>query len=231
MSALLDLATATWPEAEAHARRALLLPLGALEQHGPHLPLDTDARIAAAVASAAATQRPGIGVAPALPVGASGEHAAFPGTLSMGTRALATVLVELGRDATGHWGALLLVNAHGGNADAIRLALATLRAEGRNVGVFHAAVPGGDAHAGRTETSLLLHLAPELVRAGPRPPGETRNVAELMSALRRDGVRAVSATGVLGDPTDASAAEGAKLFAALAAACAERVAALLGETP
>ena len=109
----------------------MIVPLGSLEQHGPHLPLDTDTRIAVAVARGAATARDGVALAPALAFGASGEHDAFPGTLSIGTGALTELLVELGRDASRHWGALLLVNGHGGNADAVSAAAARLGAEGR----------------------------------------------------------------------------------------------------
>ena len=101
----------------------MIVPLGSLEQHGPHLPLDTDTRIAVAVSHAAAVGRSGVAVAPPVAFGASGEHAAFPGTLSIGTAALVELLVELGRDATRHWGALLFVNGHGGNWDAMSTAL------------------------------------------------------------------------------------------------------------
>ena len=92
---------------------------GSLEQHGPHLPLDTDTRIAEAVARRACAGRAGVALAPAFCVGASGEHADFPGTLSIGTEALTGCLIELGRHASLHWPAMLLVNGHGGNAAAV----------------------------------------------------------------------------------------------------------------
>src|ERR1700684_1130603 len=113
-----ELAQAHWPEVERGPRRLLVVPVGSLEQHGPHLPLDTDTRIAVAVAAGAATGREGVAGAPPVTVGSSGEHAGFPGTLSIGTSALTEVLVELGRDAARDWEALLLVNGHGGNSDA-----------------------------------------------------------------------------------------------------------------
>src|SRR6202000_2629264 len=134
------LATAHWPEVEAGARRLLVVPVGSLEQHGAHLPLDTDTRIAVAVAQRACAGRGGVGLAPAIAIGASGEHADFPGTLSIGHVALSTLLVELGRHAALHWPALLLVNGHGGNAGAISDALGKLRAEGRRGHVWHAGV-------------------------------------------------------------------------------------------
>jgi creatinine amidohydrolase len=76
-------------------------------------------------------------------------------------------------------------------------------------------VPGADAHAGRTETSLLLALAPASVRLDEAEPGDTRPLAEVMPELRSGGVAAVSRSGVLGDPRGASAAEGERLLAAL----------------
>ncbi|HEY4094710.1 MAG TPA: mycofactocin biosynthesis peptidyl-dipeptidase MftE [Baekduia sp.] len=222
-----DLAVATWPGVEAMDRRALVVPLGAIEQHGPHLPLDTDLRIAEAVAAACVGERPGVAVAPGLPFGASGEHAAFPGTLSIGTEALVAVLVELGRDASTHWPALLFVNAHGGNVTAVTRAVAQLVDEGRRCAAFHAAVPGGDAHAGRTETSLLLHLSPELVHGEAMAAGNPLPITDLLPTLRHSGVRAVSPNGILGDPAGASAEEGAALLATLASACTARLDTLL----
>ena len=126
-----NLPDATWPEIDRAARRVLVVPLGSLEQHGPHLPLDTDTRIAVAVARGASELRDGVALAPAVAFGASGEHDAFPGTLSIGTVALTELLVELGRDASRHWDALLFVNGHGGNHDAVSAAVARLEAEGR----------------------------------------------------------------------------------------------------
>jgi len=226
-----ELATAHWPEVEAGTRRVLVVPVGSLEQHGAHLPLDTDTRIAAAVAERAcavlsAGGRAGVGLAPAIAIGASGEHADFPGTLSIGHVALSTLLVELGRHASLHWPALLLVNGHGGNVAAINDALAKLRAEGRDCHVWHAGVRPSmlaaaglslvpDAHAGRVETSVMLALAPEDVRLDAAEPGETRPLPEIMAGLRVGGVRQVSPNGVLGDPAGASAAEGETLLALL----------------
>lgn len=212
------LADRTTAEVAARPGRVLLVPVGSCEQHGPHLPLDTDTRVAVAVAETAASRRDDIDVAPAIPYGASGEHAGFPGTLSIGTTALVEVLVELGRSAFppggGPWRAALVVDGHGGNVEATTTAVARPVAEGRPVAGWRPRVPAGDPHAGRTETSLLLAIDPDVV--GPdRPVGATEPLAELLPGLRAGGVAAVSPNGVLGDASGASAAEGRALLADL----------------
>jgi creatinine amidohydrolase len=213
---VLELAETGWPEIEKGPRRLLVVPVGSLEQHGPHLPLDTDTRIALAVARRACAGRPGVALAPAFAVGASGEHAAFPGTLSIGAEALTACLIELGRHASLYWPAMLLVNGHGGNATAVEAAIGRLHYEGRPCLAWHAGLPDGDAHAGRSETSVMLALAPEVVRLDVAVRGDVRPISQIMPVLRERGVRAVSANGVLGDPAGASAAEGERLLARLA---------------
>ncbi len=224
-----NLSDATWPEIDRVSRRVVVVPLGSLEQHGPHLPLDTDTRIAVAVASGAVSARDGVALAPALGFGASGEHDAFPGTLSIGTGALTELLVELGRDASRHWDALLLVNGHGGNNDAVSAAAARLQAEGRVCAVFGVAPASGDAHAGLTETAMLLHLDPAAVRIELAQEGERRPLSEVIDRLRSTGVRSVSSNGVLGDPRGATAAEGRRLLDELIAGCTATLDALLAE--
>jgi mycofactocin precursor peptide peptidase len=210
-----ELAGARWPEVEAGRRRLLVVPVGSLEQHGPHLPLDTDTRIAVEAARRAGAGRAGVGLAPAFAIGASGEHAEFPGTLSIGTEALTACLIELGRHASLHWPALLLVNGHGGNTGAVEAAVGRLRYEGRTARAWHTGLPGSDAHAGRFETSVMLALDPGAVRLAAAEPGEVRPIGQIMSALREHGVRAISGNGVLGDPRGASAAEGERILARL----------------
>jgi creatinine amidohydrolase len=209
----------TWPEVRAATPRLLAVPLGSCEQHGPHLPLDTDARIAVALADRLGAARPDILVAPALSYGASGEHAGFDGTLSIGQAALELVLLELIRSADAFAGTVL-VNGHGGNAAPVAAAARTAKAEGRRVLSWSPTMasmgPGADAHAGRTETSLLLALAPTLVRTERAEVGAMASLATLMPELQRVGVAGVSANGVLGDPTGATLAEGVALLATLA---------------
>jgi creatinine amidohydrolase len=205
----------TWPDlASMDVPPVLVLPLGSTEQHGPHLPLDTDSRIAVAVAERAAATRTGVAVAPVLSYGSSGEHAGFPGTLSIGQDALELVLVELVRSADAFAG-VVFVCGHGGNASPVRRATATLRSEGRRVGAWFPNVVGGDAHAGRTETSIMLVLDPTAVRSDRIAAGATAPLGELMPALQRGGVRSVAPNGVLGDPNGASVEEGRRLLATL----------------
>jgi mycofactocin system creatininase family protein len=209
-----SLAGAVWPEIPDAP--LLVVPLGSVEQHGHHLPLGTDTSVACAVAGAAAGSLDGALLAPALAYGASGEHEGFPGTISIGTEALTGLLVEYGRSA-GRWaGRVLVVNGHGGNLDALRAAVPLLRSEGRDVAWFPCGVPGGDAHAGRTETSLMLHVEPDEVRENRAVAGETAPIGALLSRLRAEGVRGVSPTGVLGDPAGATPVEGAALLADMA---------------
>ncbi len=148
---------------------ALIVPVGSTEQHGPHLPLDTDTRIATAVADALVTrlaEQEGSRwmVAPAIGYGASGEHEGFAGTVSIGTPALAELLVEFARSACRWAGRLVFVNGHGGNVEALRRASALLRYEGRDAAWCACTADSADAHAGHTETSVLLHISPDLVR-------------------------------------------------------------------
>jgi mycofactocin system creatininase family protein len=193
----------------------LAVPVGSTEQHGPHLPLSTDTDVAVALAGRLAARRADVLVAPAVPYGSSGEHDGFAGTLSIGAGATELVLVELGRSALRWARRMLVVSGHGGNAGPVAAAVALLRAEGRDVRAWGPRWRG-DAHAGRTETSVQLALAAARVRAG-REAGNPAPVAGLMPALRAGGVRAVSANGVLGDPAGASAGEGGTLLTGAAA--------------
>ena len=207
---------------------ALIVPIGSTEQHGPHLPLDTDTRIATSVANTLAVRlRSGFEsnwmVAPAIGYGASGEHEGFAGTVSIGTLVLAEVLVEFARSACRWAPRLVFVNGHGGNVEALRRAVALVRSEGRDAGWCACSVSNADAHAGHTETSVLLHISPEAVRQDQLTPGNRAPLSELMPEMVRGGVAAVSSLGVLGDPTTATAEAGRTIFAEMVDACLGRV--------
>lgn len=219
-----DLADLTWSDLEELAPGSLLaVPLGATEQHGPHLPIGTDTIVATAVAGGLADRRDDVVVAPAVAYGSSGEHSAFPGTLSIGGPATTDVVVELVRSADVFRG-VVLVCGHGGNAEALQAAVDLLRREGRDVLAWAPSVPGGDAHAGRTETSLLLAIAPELVRLDRAEAGNDRPLVELLPRLRAGGVAAVSPNGVLGDPAGATETEGLELLEQLTGQLVDAVA-------
>ncbi len=210
----------TWPEVDGTP--VVVVPVGSCEQHGPHLPLATDSIIAEALARDLAARRSDCLVAPTMSITASGEHQGFPGTLSIGTEVMNHVVVELVRSAD--WaGGVVLVNGHGGNAVAVDRAVAQLVAEGRRVLAWWPRVAGGDPHAGHTETSLMLAVRPELVRLERAVPGPIPSTADLV----RSGVKALSPSGVLGDPRAASADHGAELFRRLADDLAGAVAAWL----
>ncbi|MFC4947453.1 mycofactocin biosynthesis peptidyl-dipeptidase MftE [Pseudonocardia sp. GCM10023141] len=213
----------TWTDLAEPEGRTLIIPVGSMEQHGPHLPLDTDARIAAAVARRVAVDDPSILLAPPVAYGASGEHEGFPGTLSIGHDALRAVLVELGRSAGGWATRLLFVNGHGGNLPTVPEAAAQLRVEGRDVAWFGCTVPGGDAHAGHTETSIMLALDAPLVREDAAEAGNTASLRELLPTLVRGGVAAASPNGVLGDPYGASAAQGEMFLAGMVGQLREKL--------
>lgn len=199
-----------WPQVSGDA--LLIIPLGSCEQHGPHLPLDTDSVIVEAIANRVAGELIRSGtpcrVAPVLAYGASGEHQAFAGTLSLGTDALRLVMTELIRSAATWARRILLLNGHGGNADALRLAVRQMRDEGHMVAWASCTVPGGDAHAGHTETSMVLALDPKRVGDFDQVAGNTTAIEALLPDLRAHGVIGVSANGVLGDPRSADAGDG-----------------------
>jgi mycofactocin precursor peptide peptidase len=211
-----ELAALTWPQAAGDSR-LLVVPAGSLEQHGPHLPLDTDMRIAMALAGALGESRSDVVIAPPVPYGASGEHEGFPGTVSVGREGLALFLLELLRSASATYRRILVLNGHGGNAEPVSRAVAQAQREGRDARAWTPRIPGGDLHAGRAETSMMLAIHPAAVLTPLIAPGTTLPAGEIWPRLRAQGVRAVSGSGVLGDPTGASAAEGRAMLARLAA--------------
>ena len=201
------LADATSPDTAGAG--LVLVPVGSIEQHGPHLPLDTDTTIAVAVADRVASELPGSWVAPAVSYGSSGEHQSFSGTASVGTEALTHQLVELVRSLRTWASRVVIVNAHGGNVTALKAS--------DELEWVPCATEDVDLHAGYTETSLMLHLRPESVRLDRAEVGNTQPLSQILPVMMTGGIAAVSPNGVLGDPTGASADEGERVLEAMVA--------------
>ena len=206
---------ATSPEI---ARRVplLILPLGAWEQHGPHLPLDTDTviinRVVSDVLITEELKDSDIIVAPTISITASNEHHGFPGTLSTGTQALKDSVVAICRSAS--WArAVCIVNGHGGNADALAAITSALEYEQIAHSVWSLpSYVGGDMHAGHTETSLMLHIAPDSVRDIPFESG-TPFANGIVDAMREHGVQKISSNGIIGDASAATSSHGEAVLA------------------
>lgn len=194
---------------EAHkVRPVLIIPVGSWEQHGPHLPFDTDTQIAVELGQRLLSARPHHFLAPPVTVTASGEHSGFEGTLSIGTRTTTDVLVELVRSAT--WAhRVIFINGHGGNSQAISDALKILTHDQHKVLFWSPpCVDNTDTHAGHTETSVMLIISPKQVDMSRATSGDTRPLKEIIGTMRTHGVKAVSANGILGDPRTANAEAG-----------------------
>jgi creatinine amidohydrolase len=219
-------------------RSVLVQPIGAIEHHGPHLPLRTDALVAEAVTTAAVQRAAAGGLdvwqLPTLSVSKSDEHAWAPGTLWLSADTLLDVLRDLGRAVSATPAKkLVFVNGHGGNVALLQVVNRELR---RRYGLQPFTMPAGlqqagrgvdgepdergfGIHAGWAETSLVLHLAPELVH----PEEYAGNVPDALAGFRHLGFNGrpvtfgwlsndFGPTGVIGDPTGASAEAGARLF-------------------
>lgn len=218
----------TWPEIKALTGESgglLMLPMGATEQHGPHLPAGMDTLLVEKVCEAASA-RTGVPVMSALRYTVSQGHTPkWPGTFSLRHGTFISVIRELAdwAVATG-WKRLLLVNSHFGNDAPARVALDQIRLQymGRlQIGLAHVFQTGegvwgaytsdaGDLHANRAETSLMLHLYPDLVK--------TERLAESDDEDRTGGtvfsypVAQTSLNGVTGRPSESTAEEGERLF-------------------
>lgn len=219
----------------------VVLPLGATEQHGPHLPTGTDWFAVDAVAQAAARKAeiPVI-VTPALPFGSSDHHFAFGGTLSIGTenyyRVLRDLLKSLVRDG---FRRIFMVNGHGGNHELIELAARDTALEhdvkvaaGSYWAIAWEALTGAGAHetrrlpghAGAFETSMILNLRPELVKPDlPRREGPFSSDARDPKPLWRTEAHGFwkEIDGYTDSPANASAQHGAAFFQLITDAVAD----------
>lgn len=224
-----------------------ILPIGSAEQHGPHLPLSTDFVIAESLARdlvSAYGDSHDLLLLPPMAVSKSNEHAWSPGTLWLSATTMLAVLDELARClAITPIRKLVFLNGHGGNSALLQVASRDIRlAHGLQTFVMHPSVPpdqGGTSpaaelgmgiHAGVEETSVMLHLRPELVRLDLG----VRSVPEHLASFER--VRfggAVSfgwlssdfgTDGTLGDPTGATAEHGKQRYEAMVSAAGQSLA-------
>jgi len=255
MSPERHLARLSWTQVRQLAARegsTVVWPWGAVEQHGPHLPLGTDAlfaeRVLEAVLRALPPDRP-IWRLPAQMLGFSPEHLSFPGTLSLSAPLVLELVSTVGSQlARAGFQRLVLFNAHGGQIALLQAAARQLHEQVPAMGVlpcFLWSGPEGVAelipeperhqglHAGLAETSLMLHLAPEQVgplrpRDGFLPSGPPLGW-DLEGAVPVAWLTAeLSASGVIGSAAGADAALGAALFERLVAGWTSRFESLLG---
>jgi creatinine amidohydrolase len=215
-----------------------VLPVGAIEQHGPHLPLLTDLLVAESLARdavAAHGDEHELWLLPALCSTKSNEHAWAPGTLWLSAATLLAVIHDLGRSvANTPLRKLVFLNGHGGNSALLNVCARELRLDfGLSTFVMHPSVPpdqggasppeelGTGVHGGKDETSLVLHLRPDLVRMDLA----VRNVPEQLAGFERVRFGGpvtfgwssddFGTDGTLGDPTLAGAEHGAALYAGM----------------
>ncbi|WP_310737978.1 creatininase family protein [Microbispora sp. H10949] len=227
-------------DARRDRSRVAVLPVGSFEQHGPCLPLSTDTVIAQAIADRICLDYD-LFPLPPVTISCSHEHSAFPGTLSLQATTLHSVVSDIWKslDRDG-WTGLVIVNGHGGNhvlsnlaqelnADAPRVVLfptgPDLEAAGR-AAALQAEVGRTDMHAGEFEVSLLLHVAPHLVRPGYEAADwETE---EWRSGLHLRGIEPYAPQGVIGRPSAASAEKGRVILDSLSSSCGRLLAYLSG---
>jgi len=236
----------TWTELGPDLERAqatALLPVGATEQHGPHMGCGVDSFIAEKLCAAVA-ERLGVPTLPTLPYGCSlGHSRRWPGTIALDPRTLIDVVEQVGRWAY-HSGVrrLFLVNGHVTNAAPLRCAVEVLRAEHDDlmVALVNSAEISGrvkdahiadaiDWHANDAETSLMLALAPALVR--PEAIAAADDPDRTTASVFAHPVNRTSLNGVTGQPSLASAAKGQSLFEAMVDDLAERVTRGMAELP
>ena len=182
----------------------VLIPVGSVEQHGPHLAFTTDTDIAQVVCADAAEQRH-VDVAPPLHFSSSGEHQGFRGVLSLGAEVTEAAISELIRSARLTWRHVIIVCGHGGNHRAVMSALRTCESEGASVAAWFTTEPDGDLHAGATETSIV---APWDLDVLERPVDDVPIPPDWLDVWMRDGLPVLSPTGVLGEPSRATVAQG-----------------------
>ncbi len=194
-------------EALDHARSIAILPVGAIEQHGPHLPVGVDAMINRGILERAMAILPSTVQAlalPMLPVGKSDEHIGFGGTLTLSAETLIRTWTEIGVSvARAGIRKLVLFNSHGGQVSIMDIVARDLRIKERMLVMAYSWFAGGlpdglfsdeemrfGIHAGEIETSIMLHLHPDLVALD-----KAENFEPLQAVMANNGYRRLSPVG------------------------------------
>jgi len=219
-------------EVAAAEARVAVVPVGATEQHGPHLPLNTDTLLATDVAEAIVARTPGTLVGPVVSLGCSSHHLGFPGTVSLRVPTFVATVVDLCRSLSAAGFTAVLLNAHGGNRAPLGVALIELTDERIRAYSFtywdllgdvvaEELGPAGSnacGHACALETSLMQHLHPDSVREPLIPADATPATWPNPHMFSSDVVQVVrpfeelKADGVIGRPSLATAELGRRLF-------------------
>ncbi|TQQ81333.1 creatininase family protein [Halonotius terrestris] len=223
----MQLSAATWPEIRDCEGDLAVLPIGSTEQHGPHAPLGTDALAAAAVAEAGVKtyrERTGadVPVAPTIPVGIAAEHRAFDGTLWVSPDTFRAYVRETVASLAHHgFDRVVIVNGHGGNTDALREITGTISREDDAYAVAFTWFDSIDTeqemgHGGPVETSLLYHIDDDAIREAELETardGASEGWGEWVAGvnLAHDSAEFTD-SGVVGDPTEATAELGERLL-------------------
>jgi creatinine amidohydrolase/Fe(II)-dependent formamide hydrolase-like protein len=224
----------TWPEAEKRLKDmdVAILPVGSVEQHGPHLPLDTDSfdadYLARRIAEACSDPKPL--VLPLVSYGVSYEHGEFKGTIGIGNDTLALLVYEIGMGcARNGINKLVIINGHGGNIPALNYAAQMITRDTRifvcvdtgetsDVDIYKIADTMNDIHAGEIETSTSLAVRPHLVKMEraekliPRFSSRYLNFTSKRKVSWYVHTKKISHSGVIGDPTKASAEKGERMW-------------------
>lgn len=224
----------TWPEAEKHLNEVdvAILPVGAIEQHGHHLPLDTDSYDASFLATevAAHCTNPKPIVLPLIPFGVSYHHDEYPGTISVSNEALSQMVYDVGIScARNGIKKLIIINGHGGNGPTLNYAAQMINRDAKifvgvdsgetsDVDIDSLISTKNDVHAGEIETSTTLANRPDLVRMDLAKAEVPDFSIRYLNFTSQRGIswyaytHRISENGVMGDPTKATAEKGREMW-------------------
>jgi len=234
-----DYSELSWEEVREAARagRVAVQPFGSLEGHGPHLPCGVDNFIVAEICRGVGRCIPEhVVVLPLVPYGFAQHHMDFPGAVDVGAQLLVELAVAVGRSLAHHgFRRLVFVNGHAANSAPLDIAAKRLTLETASICALvdwfklaagavrrlrESSFPGGISHACELETSVMLHLRPELVDMAKAEPNIWESGSDYLwrdlyppSPVNfMDAWSRISARGVMGDPTTATADKGREIF-------------------